>query len=542
LAQTPDPVEAIRRTILEQSTNDDNIAEELALRARECLLRERIGTLRSPWDLSRALLLREWNTASHNDRLRTQDLKLREEVGKRFLDELHRALHDDRTTPAIRLAFTNLLEELGPRLRVLAATNGTTRLSVACAAELIRLLEDRDPDVRIAACRALGRVQGKPGDSADALGDVVRRGRSIPDKLAALDGLTHLLHAEDGLAGETESQALRERLAEAARLVLTAVTPGVLDAHPVVRHRSLEVLCDTVQAVSQAVDDANPSCWRQVIHSLSRLGEPLAHALVDPQFEVRQVGRKAVYEVSFLGRRWSQLQSDVAKSADGVRQAAWTAEASSDRKQLADAMLPTVAVLSRQLADPQPGNRLSAVESLELLGEVAIPAAEALSRTLADPDRFVRWAAVRTLGKLPALPVSPFAERISPLLLDPDSGVRCAAAAALERFETRAHASVPTLLRALTEGSDPEAQVALLHALALIGGAKDVNAVGTVCTLLRSPNARVRRAALETLGQFGPTAAVALPNLRRALGDPDEAVRDAARSALSAVSPGAGDR
>jgi HEAT repeat protein len=201
-----------------------------------------------------------------------------------------------------------------------------------------------------------------------------------------------------------------------------------------------------------------------------------------------------------------------------------------------------VGVLVRGLADPQPRNRLTAVESLEMLSDAAAPAAEAMSRALADPDRFVRWAAVRTLGKLPSLPASPTVERITPLLLDPDPGVRGAAAAALERFGPGAQSAVPSLLRALTEGSDPEAQVALLHALARVAGANARLAVSPLCQILRSPDARVRRAVLATLGQFGPAAGAALPNVRAALSDPDETVREAARYAVSAVTPGVVDR
>jgi HEAT repeat protein len=157
---------------------------------------------------------------------------------------------------------------------------------------------------------------------------------------------------------------------------------------------------------------------------------------------------------------------------------------------------------------------------------------------LSDPDRFVRWAAVRTLGRLPALPPSPAVERITPLLLDPDSGVRVAAAAALERFGAGAQSAVPTVLRALTQGSDREAQVALMRALVRIVGNRPHAAVPTLCQLLRSADPRVRREALTTLGQFGPSAGAALPNLRAALGDEDESVREAARVAVAAVTPG----
>jgi HEAT repeat protein len=532
--QPPDAVEELRRTLETNSPEDDRTLDDDFLKQRERVLLAHINGLRSPWELSRALFLGEWRISSRIDRLRDQDLSLRGAVGRHFLDSVRGPLHDPATFTGVRLALANLLDEIGPRVRGLSASTDCAGLTGAFAGELIRLLEDADPEVRAAACRALGKIQGNPTAAGTALGGVMQRGRSVADKVAALDGLAHLLRAN---ADDTDAGAPRERLAEAARLVLAASGVGLRDVHSEVRRRGLEVVRQAVQAVAQAMtgSTAELAIWRPVFQEINRLGDALARTLVDPQPQVRQAGRKAVHEVAFLGRRVASLSDGGA----GVRQAAagTTADSSVDRTYLAEAMRPAVGVLVRGLADPEPRNRLTSVESLELLGDAAAQAAPALLRALADPDRFVRWAAVRALGKCPALPPSPAVERMTPLLLDADTGVRVAAAAALERFGPRAQSAVPTLLRALAEGSDREAQVALMHALVRIAGDRPHAAVPTLCQLLRNPDPRVRRAALTTLGQFGPAAGAALPNLRAALGDEDDTVREAARIAVAAVTP-----
>jgi HEAT repeat protein len=539
-AQRTDAVEELRRALEANSPDDERALDERFLQQRERLLLGQINALRSPWDLSRALFLDEWKITSRNAGLRAQEVSLRGAVGRRFLDSVRGQLRDPATFAGVRLALANLLDEIGPRVRALSASEDCAGLTGAFAVELVRLLEDADPEVRMAACRALGKIQGNPAAAAAALAGVLQHGRSLPDKLAALDGLTHLLRSADTPADEADPHTLRIRLAQAARLVLAAGGLGVRDAHPEVRRRGLEVVRQAVQSVSQALaeGESDLACWRPVFQEIHQLGEALARALADPRPEVRGAGRRAVHEVAFLGRRVAFL----ADGAEGLRQTAarTPAESSLDRKYLAEATRPAVGVLVRGLADPEPRNRLTAVESLELLGDAAGPAAPALLRALADPDRFVRWAAVRSLGKIPALPPSPAVERMTPLLLDTDTGVRVAAAAALERFGPGAQSAVPTLLRALVQGSDREAQVALMHALVPIAGARPHAAVPTLCQLLRSPDPCVRRAALTTLGEFGPAAGAALPNLRAALGDEDQTVREAARVAVAAVTPGAG--
>jgi HEAT repeat protein len=60
-------------------------------------------------------------------------------------------------------------------------------------------------------------------------------------------------------------------------------------------------------------------------------------------------------------------------------------------------------------------------------------------------------------------------------------------------------------------------------------------AVPTLIPLLSHESAKVRALSARTLGQIGPVAERATPALKRALGDPHDAVKDAARDALEKI-------
>ena len=98
--------------------------------------------------------------------------------------------------------------------------------------------------------------------------------------------------------------------------------------------------------------------------------------------------------------------------------------------------------------------------------------------------------------------------------------------------------TVPELMRAL---KDPDAKVRLAAANTLgERGPAAALAAKPLGEALKDPDAKVRLAAAKALGRIGPTAHPAYPALVHALGDDDEAVRKAARASLGTLKKSAG--
>jgi HEAT repeat protein len=219
------------------------------------------------------------------------------------------------------------------------------------------------------------------------------------------------------------------------------------------------------------------------------------------------------------------------------------------------AALPTLA--NRSAFDPDHRVRTRAIETMESMGDEASPAWEFLRYALRPGEsRFVQWAAARALGRMS--PAKAHAEEVAPylagLLLDPDMDVRLNVGRTLESFGPAAGYKdvVNALARAAgTEADtspwppahgivkpaapgtgDAEARIAAIKALAAIGTAAEPAVPNLAKVLTDSSEVRVRRAAAEALGRFGPLAKKAEQALRQALHDEDPEVRRLAGNAL----------
>lgn len=117
------------------------------------------------------------------------------------------------------------------------------------------------------------------------------------------------------------------------------------------------------------------------------------------------------------------------------------------------------------------------------------------------------------------------AATLNQAMCDEDCVVRWRSASAV----TAVHgATVPQLLAAVTS-SDPEVQRLAITSLRGLG----TNTLRPFVEALRDDNPRVRQAAAVTLGEIGPGAIDAVPQLTAALADADPRVRGAAAMALS---------
>ncbi len=233
------------------------------------------------------------------------------------------------------------------------------------------------------------------------------------------------------------------------------------------------------------------------------------------------------------------------------------------------------AALAQALKDPDAEVRYAAVVALGALPAEGKAAIDGLARALSDDDWFVRLAAAPALQKLgerarPALPA--LVNALSPRdMLKDFRPVRCGAAmVALARLDPQAkeleaafQLVVGKLLRDERQRSfgaratgarmlgdcgpaalstapalgkllkDPDGDVRVAGAEALMKISPDADALGVLVDALRSPELLVRRRAAEALG--GLRAKGALAALRAAAQDPEHEVRQAAAEAIKAV-------
>ncbi len=150
--------------------------------------------------------------------------------------------------------------------------------------------------------------------------------------------------------------------------------------------------------------------------------------------------------------------------------------------------------------------------------------AEALVALL--PDNAYRTGATDALVRLGAAAVGPL---VSALVTANDDDF-FTLVGVLERIQDP---SVATGLAGLLKNDDPEAQVAGIRALALVGGS---GAATAIVPMLKSSASEVRMAAIEGLGSLGDQ--VATDDLVKLLKDKDVKVRTAAAKALGEL----GDR
>jgi len=192
------------------------------------------------------------------------------------------------------------------------------------------------------------------------------------------------------------------------------------------------------------------------------------------------------------------------------------------------AVVPDLMKILRQKHGRQEGWIVtSAIRSLGEAGPSASPAIPLLLPLLKD-DRFA-LDVVRTLGL-----IGPAARKARPHLarMLPDearghgaSQMRFAAAIALLRIGQEHYAAIPVLVKAL---SDPYLRADAHEAL-------QKHAVPILVRELKDKNTQVRAGAANTLGGMGSAARPALPDLEKALNDPDATVRYLAREAIQAI-------
>jgi HEAT repeat protein len=278
------------------------------------------------------------------------------------------------------------------------------------------------------------------------------------------------------------------------------------------------------QAVSPR-EEAAAAVVGPLVKELAGKGKVLADRLQnDPDGEVQLRVSRALENMALARGFLRRLEAD--GSATDVL---WTS-----------GLLPAVNVLKRGITvttDPQAPLRLAKLDVLEALEAKAAEAKGAVVRALADPNKFVRWEAARILLKI-GQPVEEAVPGLARMLdSTQDLDLRKQAAATLDSYGPKARQAVPALITAAREAQDAEFRTAVFHTLQRVGkralGKRLPQAIDALARALASDDRRVRIAAAETLGFFGPDARKAADALRDVQENDDDAeVRRLAGEAL----------
>ena len=165
-------------------------------------------------------------------------------------------------------------------------------------------------------------------------------------------------------------------------------------------------------------------------------------------------------------------------------------------------------------------------------------ASEAIAKFTTDADEQMRKEAISSLGLL-ADKSPDTVKAVAAALADKSVEVRRLAAATLGRFERGAKEAEAELLAAFKkDGEDKLVKAYALHSLC-VGMKDDVGKILPALTARLDPTvekeADVRIAICDEIGDMGPDAQPAVPQLRLAQKDPELKVRDAATFAIKKV-------
>jgi HEAT repeat protein len=551
-AQAQDPVEELRAALF---VKDPFIleADEAALKARQEALFKAVDNLKTVEEMRRALGLSDWKeieTKLYPKSTRIE-YEARNRIGARFKGIIEEIIA--KGDPVYMMAVSAMIGEIGANIRSLQSED-RHGLARELSPYLISMTTNKDPLVRQAAARALGKANPEPETAVKALRAMLVDSKLTDDRRAVSEALAEMIRNVFTLKkkGGASIGVLIHRSDVFATIVAIGPAVGIClrDPDAFVRRRGLDSVMQAGSAIFELVDspagtpapqaglmpqwqkDANLAeaeelkSLRSAAHALKELAEPLAATVTDSNTDVRVAARRALDKLAAARQRLMQFESSL-PNAPAAKNAGQEPE-----DDLALAVRPSLLVIARKATDPDIRVRRATLDFLESLEEAAAPAVATLLVALTDKDRFIRWAAVRTLGKVGPVHADMTVPVISQLVnTTEDSDVREAAAITLKRYGQAGRAALPDLIAGLSKGDAPALE-AIIRAIVSVGGPDVGVAVPSLRTKLRSEVISIRRTAAEALGQIGAMAVGAVPDLQMLLADDDPGVRSAASEAL----------
>ncbi len=332
---------------------------------------------------------------------------------------------------------------------------------------------------------------------------------------------------------------MREQMRGAAYTALKDLEPheavpffedGLSDGSGVVRTLVVEALGLTEEGrrskkFRKALDDQAALVKAAILKALAKSDDRsvlplLERGLKDEQAAVR-LASAAGLAVRGRPEAWEQVRQ-IAKSVNKTN----PEERATALRLLGEMRDPqALPILFDALGDLQPSVRGSAAAALGDLGKgEALPR---LQQMLEDKIPAVRTSAAISLGELGDQAAVPI---LKEALGDPNPVVQAAITSALLRLHEPI-STVASVIRRLSQQQDPGVRAAAGKALGRADGTNAEAAVELLSVLLEDPIPRPRIAAARSLGHIESPAA--LPLLKQALHDGDDAVRAAAGGALA---------
>jgi HEAT repeat protein len=522
--------------------------------ARTAILTPLADRFSAPGELGRALLLEEWRDEDRKYPLANADWEVRDKLLARFEEKVRKALAD--SDPAAQQAAAILIGDMAVRARAAggafdpAAVVGRAQVREHLSEltrSLITLSESNDAAVRIAAVRALGKVQPEPVAAVRAIRRVLTSGQNAGgERAAAAESLDELLATamwdrKEARGSKMDQAEVDRELAQVGALVLAETARWVEDSSLQVRHACLRAVRNAAVVLADLAPEVPPlPAWGE---------EPAAFkARVQRQWEALNPlidSLNAVLPSLADGLTEEKGASDLAAAACEIvrtcaiarhrlRASGWTVGnyASNNRDPLPSVPYARFGLV-RALKNPDAKVRMIAAEALGETGVSGMDLVEKLARaSLKDTAALVRQAAIVALNKLPEDENTYTAiDALAKALDDPDEAVRLSAKAGLLEHAAKYSAEVVAGLKEALKGTN--GRLTALKALATIGRDARKASQETIAAM-EDADPAVRAAAAVALGRYGKPSEAARDALRKALDDPDAGVRIAAAEALLA--------
>lgn len=418
-------------------------------------------------------------------------------------------------------------DELADARRQLTASEAEKRVAAAdqlatlgpqaapAVPDLVRALDDPNPDVRWHAARALHAIGPAASPAVNALA------KSLKDDNFMVRG-----HAANALG----------TIGEAARPAAAALAQTVTDPDPHVRRAAVRALTKIrpgpeigIPLMVQVLEDADPSVVMPALATLAEFKGQVVPVMIEAMKNPKarywativlgEVGPEAAPAIPALT---SALQIDEPE----LRMQALIALGN-----IGPAAKSAVASIQPLLEDDEPAVRYAAAFALGEIGDRAASAALQKSRGAEDPFLALvsTWALARINPDNRQL-VDQAVDALAEALKSDDPQVRMAAARGLNDLNAPPDLVVPALVDALHDLQGPEL-AHIIEALSTLGPAAVPRLVSAIDV------EALRPVAFMVLDRMGPQAKTAVPALVEHLKTDDDTLKSQLQFVLAAIGP-----